>query len=113
MFTPEEQLKPEKVKRDLMVKKAVSEQVIGTPVHFGDIVMLRHMHSGGFLMLGDEPGNIPGSWEARIDLEGNERAWIRFLPMDTLRRIGDQVRYCDKAIVAMRAAHLDYYLCCV
>ena len=75
--------------------------------------MLRHIHSGGFLLLGDEPGNVPGSWDAHIDLEGNERAWIRFLPEDTLRRIGDEVRYYDKAIVAMRAAHLDYYLCCI
>ena len=94
-----------------MVKRAVYDQILGTPVHFGDLVQLRHVHSEGYLMLGDRPGNIPGSWEAHIDLEGDERAWIRFLPMDTLRRIGDTVRYCDKTIVAMRAAHLDYYLC--
>ena len=64
-------------------------------------------------MLGNDPGNIPGSWNVHITLEGSERAWIRLLPEDTRRRIGDMVRYCDKAIVAMRAAHLDYYLCSI
>ena len=64
-------------------------------------------------MMGDNPGNVPGSWDAHIDLVGSERAWIRLLPMDTRRRIGDMVRYKDKTIVAMRAAHLDYYLCSI
>lgn len=64
-------------------------------------------------MLGDSAGDVPGSWNAHIDLDGSERAWIRFLPEDTLRRVGDIVRYCDKAIITMRAAHLDYYLCSI
>ena len=64
-------------------------------------------------MFGNNPGNVPGSWDSSIDLVGSERAWIRFLPMETRRRIGDKVRYCDLANIALRAAHLDYYLCSI
>ena len=64
-------------------------------------------------MLANNVGTVPGSWDSSIDLVGSERAWIRFLPMETHRRIGDIVRYCDSAIVALRAAHLDYFLCSI
>ena len=112
VFTPSDELTSEKVKEDLQLRKVLYKKVRGTPVNFGDFIQLRHMHSGGYLTLGDDPGNVPGSWEAHISIEGSERSCIRFLPKDFTRRIGDMVRYCDQVIVSF-SANIDSYLCAI
>jgi hypothetical protein len=79
-------------------------------VKYGDRVQLRHVHSGGFVVMSDDPGDIPGSWRLNIDSVGSERSWVRFMPNDKARREGDDILYNDVSLLLLRGGHLNYYI---
>lgn len=62
-------------------------------------------------MLGQRPGQIPGSWDITIDAKGSERSWIWLLPEDSTRRVGDIVKFDDKVIICLREQQMINYVC--
>lgn len=50
--TPSEELTKEKLEEDKDVDRIIMKSAMGNPVSYGDLIQLRHIHSGGYMMLG-------------------------------------------------------------
>lgn len=83
----------------------------GRELHYGDIVQLRHLHSGLILaMSATEAAKTPGSWKVVLQSKVDSMCWLRIMPSELVRDEGSLIKYSDFMRLAFRAERLYFYL---
>jgi len=88
-----------------------NDQDIGKPLRYGDIIQLRHLHSGFLLRLNiSHVSRQVGSWRPSIEDNSDTYSWIYLEPNARVKTEGQLVLYSDIVQLCFKSGDSFFYL---